>query len=111
MVNVAYPLNANSKLPTPWDNHQKCLQTLPNVPWGQMALAEKDYIFLHLPIPLPVCWVCPCLTLRVLPVYTPSESVSAPMCSALSVCLCALWLSVGVLYPDSLYTCLCRDPV
>lgn len=32
MVNVLYPLNANSKLPTPGCNNQKCFQTLPNVP-------------------------------------------------------------------------------
>lgn len=73
-----------------------------------MALVENHYFFLHLPIPLPVCRVCPCLTLRLLPVYTPSESVSAPTCSVLGVCLC---VSVGMFYLDSLRTCLCRDPV
>lgn len=39
---------------------------------------------------LLVYWVCLCLTLWVFPVYTPGESMCAPVCSALGVCLCLL---------------------
>lgn len=110
MVNVVYPLNANSNSPPQVitiENVSRHGQMSPPGPGHKMALVENDCFFLHLPIPLPVCWVCPCLTLRVLPVYTPGESVSAPMCSALGVCLCG---SVGLLCLDSLYTCLCGAP-
>ena len=108
MVNPLYPLHASRKLPAPTCDNQKCLHTLPIVPWGAkwpwvrtLTLSKSAYAFAHiLAVSMPDPVGVPCVyTNRVCPVYLPWGCVFCAawiswVCSTCTPCMC---ICVGTL--------------